>query len=433
MLGILLYSVKVVNTSTPTPEAKQTNRVFFGWYIVGFTFVSQFVAMGTTFYAFGVLLKPLTEALDADRFTVSLALSLQMAISALVSPKIGKLISDRPIRQLMATGAILMSVAFLGMSQAQSFWQLCIVYGLLGGVAMAMIGPLPNNTILANWFFQRRGMALGISQFGVSISGTVMVPVTAFLVLEYGWRTAAGVFAFIPLLILLPLILKFAIRTPEEMGLHQDGAHSPPHDVEEEETEDWTMGRALRDPRIWKLVAVLGPSFLSVGAVLVAMHSHATDTGLTAIEASSVVALITLFGAIAKPLFGTLSDFFNQRLVMAIAVVSQVTGLILIVTAGGYAGLMIAAVFFGLGYGAGLPMWSVLIVAMFGRKSFAKIMGVMSPMTMPFSLIGLPFATYIFELTGSYVPAFTTLIGLFAISLLALAFLRLPSERSAAA
>ena len=53
----------------------------------------------------------------------------------------------------------------------------------------------------------------------------------------------------------------------------------------------------------------------------------------------------------------------------------------------------------------------------------------MSPMTMPFSLIGLPFATYIFELTGSYVPAFTTLIGLFAISLLALAFLRLPSER----
>ena len=415
--------------SSISSKPDQPTGIFFGWYIVGFTFVAQFIAMGTTFYAYGVLLKPLTEALEVDRFTVSLALSLQMAVAALASPKIGKLISDRPIRQLMLTGALLASVGFFAMSQVQAFWQLCIAFGLLIGVAMSMIGPLPNNTILANWFFQRRGMALGISQFGVSISGTVMVPLTAFLVLEYGWRTAVGVFGLIPLLILVPLVLKFAVRTPEEVGLNQDGADTPPQEPHDElADDDWTMARALRDARVWKLVAVLGPSFLSVGAVLVAMHSHATDIGLSAIEASTVVALITLFGAIAKPLFGTLADYFNQRLVMAIAVVSQVIGLALIIMSDSYIGLLSSAVFFGLGYGAGLPMWSVLIVALFGRKSFAKVMGIMSPMTMPFTLIGLPFTTYIFEVTGSYLPAFTSLIGMFAISLLALAFLRLPAE-----
>ena len=386
--------------------------------------------MGTTFYAFGVLLKPLTEALEVDRFTVSLALSLQMAISALVSPKVGRLISDRPIRQLMGAGALAMAVGFFAMSQAQTFWQLCLAFGLLTGVAMALIGPLPNNTILANWFFQRRGMALGISQFGVSISGTIMVPVTAFLVLEYGWRTAVGVFGFIPLVILLPLILKFAIRTPEEVGLHQDGAASPPEEVLDENTDDWTIGRALRDSRVWKLVAILGPGFMSVGAVLAAMHSHATDIGLSVIQASTVVAMITLFGALAKLLFGTLADYLNQRFVMAIAIVSQVTGVALIIASESYTGLLFSAVFFGLGYGAGLPMWSVLIVALFGRESFAKVMGIMSPMTMPFSLIGLPFATYIYGISGSYIPAFSALLGLFAISLIALALLRLPSERT---
>ncbi len=417
-----------MNTPISPSTTKHDDRVFFGWYIVGFTFVAQFIAMGTTFYAFGVLLKPLTEALEADRFIVSLALSLQMAVAALVSPTVGRLISERPIRQLMGVGALAMALGFFAMSQVQSFWQLCIAFGLVIGIGMALIGPLPNNTILANWFFQRRGMALGISQFGVSISGTVIVPIAAYLVMDFGWRTTVGIFGFIPLLVLLPLILRFAVRTPEELDLHPDGANDPPKEMHTEETDDWTMSRALRDPRIWKLVAILGPGFLSVGAVLVAMHSHVTDLGMTAIEASSVVALMTFFGAIAKPLFGTLADYLNQRLVMAIAIVSQITGLALIITSDTYAGLMIAAVFYGLGYGAGLPMWSVLIVALFGRHAFARVMGIMSPMTMPFTLIGLPFTTYIFETTGSYVPAFSVLIALFAVSLAALALLRLPAE-----
>ena len=69
--------------------------------IVAVTFVAQFLTMGLVFYTFGVLLKPLTEALQADRFLVSLALSLQLAWVALLSPSLGKLIAERSIRGLM--------------------------------------------------------------------------------------------------------------------------------------------------------------------------------------------------------------------------------------------------------------------------------------------------------------------------------------------
>ena len=47
---------------------------FYGWRIVGLTFVAQFLSMGMFFYTFGVFLKPLTDALDTDRFNVALAL-----------------------------------------------------------------------------------------------------------------------------------------------------------------------------------------------------------------------------------------------------------------------------------------------------------------------------------------------------------------------
>ena len=386
--------------------------------------------MGTLFYAYGVLLKPLTEALDADRFSVSLALSIQTALAALFNPWVGKLIAEKSIRVLMLTGAGTMSLGFIAMGQAQHLWHLYATFGVVLGASMALIGPLPNNTLLANWFVKRRGTALGISQFGVSLSGTVIVPLTAWLVLEYGWRTAVTVFGVVPLLVLVPLIFKFAVRQPEDMGLYPDGTTSAELEPELEHAADWTMARAVRDRRIWLLVTILGPSFMGIGAVLLALHSHITDIGMSALQASSVVAFTTLLAALAKPLFGGLADYVNPRLVMALSLLCQIVGVLLILAFQSYAGLMVAGVFFGLGYGAVMPMWSVLLGALFGRAVFSRVMGLMGPLTMPFMLAGLPFTAYVHDVTGSYLPAFAALLVGFVISLISLALLRLPAERA---
>ena len=57
-----------------------------GMTIVGFTFVLQFVAVGSAYYAFGVYLKHLPELLDTTRFYVSLAMTLQIIVMGLLSP-----------------------------------------------------------------------------------------------------------------------------------------------------------------------------------------------------------------------------------------------------------------------------------------------------------------------------------------------------------
>ena len=109
----------------------------------------------------------------------------------------------------------------------------------------------------------------------------------------------------------------------------------------------WNFARALRDRRIWLLVAIVGPSFFGVGAVLLALHAHITDLGLSAVQASSVVAVATLMAAVAKPLFGVMADVLNQRLMMVASLVSQAIGLTLIVVLANSAGLMVAAFFSG--------------------------------------------------------------------------------------
>ncbi len=402
--------------------------MFYGWVIVAFTLVLQFVCVGTAYYTFGVYLVPLTEALQTDRFSVSLALSMQTLVMAFMGPWVGRMVARHSLRGLLIGGVLLASAGLFGMSMATRLWHVYVSFGLLVSVGMAMTGPLPNNTLLANWFVHRRGTALGISQFGVTISGTVLVPATTWLILEFGWRTSYLVYAIALPLLLIPAIVLFAVKHPEDRGLHPDGDPDPQPLPPPDAAGDWTLGRALRDRQVWLLALVVGPCFMAISAVVLALPSHGTDLGLTPLQASSVVALTTLLGALAKPLFGTLTDYFDSRRVLAIALGCQIAGIGVLTAATTYPSLVVAGLLFGLGYGAIAPLWAVLLAELFGREAFARVMGSMMPLVMPFSLLGLPVTTLAFELTGSYSPAFYALFLAYALATGALFMLRVPPK-----
>jgi len=252
------------------------------------------------------------------------------------------------------------------------------------------------------------------------------VPLTTWLVLEFGWRSTVALFAIAPLAVLAPLIWWLVVDRPEARGLSPDGDTPTAPSPDAYAYKPLKMGAALRDRRIWLLTLTVGPSFMTIGAVIQAMHSHITDMGMSGMQASSVLVLMTFMGAVAKPLFGILADHSNPRAAMALSLALQGTGLGLVVQLQSHGGLMLAGFLFGLGYGGVMPLWSVLLGTLFGRESFARAMGLMGPLTLPFTLVGLPFTTFVFERTGSYRPAFIGLLAFLSVSVVALAALRVP-------
>lgn len=417
------------------PATGSSQRFTQGWVIIAFTFAMQFFSVGIGYYTFGVYLKPLAAALDADRFLISLGLSIQTIVTAVFSPFVGKLLADRSLKLLMATGTVVMAIGLLLLSQATQLWHLYVAFGMVITVGMVLTGSLPTNMVLANWFVRRRGTALGISQFGVTISATVLVPTVTWLVLTYGWRTSLVVSAIGTCVLLLPLIAKFAVKSPEELGLHPDGVSEPATGAvvgdanDPIPAEEWTFLRTLRERDVWLLTLIVGPCFMAIAAVVLSLPAHGTDLGLSPMRAASVVAFTTLFGAIAKPLFGILSDHFNKRLVVAVALACQIVGLTLFIFGERYIELVAAGSVFGLGYGAIAPLWAVLLADRFGRASFAKIMGSMMALIAPFTLVALPFSNMVFETTRSYIPAFTSLLIGYVVAIIALALFRLPTHR----
>ncbi|MEQ9452174.1 MAG: MFS transporter [Pseudomonadales bacterium] len=402
---------------------------FYGWVIVAATFVLQFISVGLSYYTFSIFLKPLALALETDRFTLSWTMSIQIGVMAVLSPLAGKWFATLPIRRLLTAGVICLSLGYLSLTQVTAVWQLYLLYGVLIGIGAVLLGVIPCNVLLANWFERRRGTAMGISQFGISISGTLLVPAVTWVLVAYGWQTAFGVSAVVAALVLLPLIGWLVIRTPEEIGLSPD--NEAPLAIEANaDTTDWTFWKAVTHRDIWLLTLTIGPCYLGIASVILAMPSHITDMGIDPLDAAAVLGLTTFLAACAKPLFGIVSDFISKKIAAAIAILLQATGVFLLLTADVYLLLLGAGACFGLGYGAMAPLWGLMLAQRFGRHAFAKIMGANQPMLMPFSMLGLPITTFVFETTGSYIPAFTGLLAGYAVALLSIFLFRMsPTAR----
>ena len=397
---------------------------FYGWIIVAFTFVVQFVTMGLCYYSFSLYLKPLTESLATDRFEISLALTIQSIVAALLSPLAGKLYMTKPIKPLLFFGAACLSIGFMSLSQITAVWQLYLFFGGFVGLGMVFLGVIPCNLLLANWFDKRRGTAMGISQFGITISATVLVPAVTWIVLNAGWETSFIVCGIAAAVILTPLIAFCAVRAPADLGQYPDGIAPASDAPAGAPTEEWTFAKALRNRDIWTITFVVGPCYLGIAAVVINMPAHFTDLGFSAMDAAFVVSVTTFAGALAKPLMGTLSDYVNKKFVMAGAIFLQASGVIFLITFDAYTTLLIGGAMFGLGYGGVAPVWGLLLAARFGKDSFAQVMGVNMPMLTVFNMTGLPFANQVFDMTGSYIPAFTALLLGYAVSTVALILFR---------
>ena len=401
---------------------------FYGWNIVAMTFFIQFLVMGSGYYIFGVLLKPLSETLDASRFVVSLALTGQIIMSALLGPWLGRAVGERSIRGFMTTGILILAAGLTGVSFSETIWQFYVAFMLLVSVGFALAGPVPNSALIANWFSRKRGSAMGISQFGVTLSGALLIPLFTWLMLTFDWRIALRVFAIGVPTFALPLIWFGIVKTPREISLNPDGDATESEGSQDRvagEEKEWTLRAAIRSKTVWRLALIMGPGFMGISAVLLSLHSHLTDSGLSAMRASSVIAAMTFAGAIAKPLFGILSDYLSKKWVTFASIVFMFLGVAGIITSSHFTLIMFSAASFGLGYGAQMPLFNILIGTLFGQRSFARMIGIMGPIMLPFNLIGLPMSTWSYESFGSYTPAYAFMLALYILAMISLATFKL--------
>jgi MFS family permease len=189
---------------------------------------------------------------------------------------------------------------------------------------------------------------------------------------------------------------------------------------------DWSVRGTLRELNFWVIALVIGLNFCANGAVLTHIIPYATDIGFEPLKAAWVLSTMAGFGVLGKVLFGWIADRVPKRVAIWLATGLQGLGVVLISNVQGYNSLLLAGTIFGLGMGGVIPLWGALIGAGFGRQAFGRVMGLMGPVMLPIHVLGIPYAGWIYDRTGSYEIAFFTFIGIYVLAIAVVLLLRLP-------
>ena len=336
----------------------------------------------------------------------------------------------------MLIGISMVAVGFVVLSLIQGLLAFYLVYVILLAVGFNTGFFIAAQAAVGNWFIRRRSFALGVLTTAFGFGGAVMVPIIAWLVGEYGWRSAALVLGIGMAIVGLPMAI-LVRHKPEQYGYLPDGRAEPPAQtasagsgdraqaVSPIDEVDFTIWEALRTSAFWILSLAFGFRTLAISATVIHQIPLLTDRGFSGTAAAGVLALMSLMSVPGRLIFGFLGDYFDKRILVSIAYLLQGMGLVILLNATQLEHLYLFTLVFGLGWGA-----PTVLVALrgdyFGRRYFATIAGVQQSVVAIGTIIGPVYAGWIFDTTRSYDSAFITFIVAIVIGAVLVLFARRP-------
>ena len=400
---------------------------FLGWRMVFAGFVAQFVYSSMSFSAFGVFVTPLEREFDTSRATLSSAFGLSLLAMGAFAPVLGRWIDRGSLRRIMLAGVVMASAGTCLLAWATALWQLGVIFCTLVAFGTALFGPLPSMALVANWFVRKRGIALGVTVAGATIGGAFAPVLAAFLIDEFGWRSALLALGLGALAIAAPVFALGVVGRPAEVGQGPDGDAAPwgPASHAGASGRAYATAELLRDRNF--LLLALGMALIFTSPIVSMLHlvPFAEGLGFSRQEAAFVFTPVALCSLLGKLAFGAVSDRIDPRHALRFAVLLLGAGWLVLLAGPGYRELLFAGALLGLGIGAVAPLYGVLVGRYFRREAFGQVMGLGGLLTLPIIAGANPAAGWLYDATGAYRSGFVLELACLAAAGLLVSALRL--------
>ncbi|MFW6126383.1 MAG: MFS transporter [Chloroflexota bacterium] len=408
-----------------------TRHLFHGYWIVLVAFLCLFFTMGCGVFAFSLFTRPLEDAMGWSRGQIMVGFTIFFVTMGLASPVVGRLVDRHGARKVIVAGALLFGTGFVLLSRLQALWMLYIAYGVIG-TGGAFMGAVPSSTIVSNWFVRHRGAAVGVMSSGIGVGGLVIAPLVGnYIMPSFGWRVSYLALALLTWVVMIPLTLIIVRTRPEEMGLHPDGAgapiSSPGTEHTEREASQVSFRTAIASIAFWLIATSYFLSTFSQMGMLQSQVPYLEDIGFPLGLAASALGGVGLGSGVGKLIFGWLCDRIKAKYACTIGLVLQLTAVLLLLSItpdSHVAMLWVYALTHGLGAGSWLPTMSMIVSTSFGLASYGVIFGAASFVQCVGTATGPLMAGLVYDVTGSYMPAFIAFASLYAISIPAILVVR---------
>jgi MFS family permease len=371
------------------------------------------------------------DELGWQRASIAGAFSLYSMMYSGCSLISGRLTDSRGPRVVIAMGGVLLGLGIIATSRMSAPWHMYVFYGLVASLGMST-AYIPCNTTVVKWFQRKRGLALGLASSGSSCGILTCPPLASYLITQWGWRPvycACGV----TILLLLNVVARFMVRSPELLGLAPDGDTSEPKDLvsaplslhvndsPQHSTEvipsGWTLQQAWRLPSFWLLFVVFIIMLLTVPVPFVHIVAYARDLGFSPAQGALAVSVMGFCAFAGSLSLGPLSDRIGRKQGLVISLILQVAAFLLFLSANTLGHLYCGAAAFGFFYGSMATLFPALIGDFFGRLHAGAITGFLFAGAGMLGSWGPMIAGYLRDVSGSYHIAFASGIATSGVAL----------------
>lgn len=415
----------------------QLNGLFYGWRMIAAGCVMRMLGGGFHLYGFTIFFLPITNELGLSRAATSLVFSLARAEGAIEGPLAGYLIDRYGPRPMMLAGILLSGLGYMLLATVHSYAAFLIVY--LGVISLSFsAGFMHSPMVLANsWFIRRRAMAMTLISSAIGIGGTLITPILAFAVSQWGWRYGAFI-AGVGLIVTGVPVALYVKRSPESMGLVPDGVTPTSEqklkasnngeatsEREHDHDHEFTLKQALKTAAFWKLILATTTRVGVYNSITVHFVPIMVWRGASEAKAAAMLATMALMSLPSHLLVGWIADRVNKPGLMASCMLLGAVAVAILAYGDGEWALWVFTLLFTF-VEALFPVSWATVGDYFGRKHFATIRGSMSFFYLWGPALGPVITGFVYDRHQSYAPLMNAYITVALIAGLLYASLRQP-------
>lgn len=412
------------------PSTEEKGRIFYGWWIVLICSFLSVYASGIFYYGFSTFVKPVVTELGWSMTLVSGAFSLYRMEAGIAAPLVGILLDRFGPGKLVFAGGLIMGGGFVYLSQVTTIVPFYAAVVIISFGWSCFAGVAVGNPLIGKWFVRKRGVAIGIYGAARGLSG-LLVPVVAFLIVHYGWRTALVILGPLTWLVVLPV--SFALKhSPEKCGLLPDGGPAGP-DARQRSSQnrrtaaveevDFPIGKVMFTSAFWIITLCLFTHQITQSAIFVHLIPYLIDVGIDTKSAAAVVTFMTLTSVIGRYGYGWLSDRYSTKWLLFTLYILQPVSIFFLLQVSRLPDIVPFVLIYSIIYGGNTVVMAVITGNFYGRKNYGSIYGIIYGISTLGGIAGPLIAGMAYDLKGSYHDAFfvfAVMMGLTAILVLLL-------------
>ncbi len=323
----------------------------YSWWVAALALLIASLGFGAA-TSIPILLKPLAQSWNSSVGTLALVHTSAMVGAGIGSLVLGRLLDRWGFFAIALIGAVGTTVGLLMASVATNLVVLHIAYGLLiGGCGQgAFFSPLV--AAVSQWFDRRRALAIAIAASGQGVGGFIFPPLLRLGADLVGWRATLAIYGLSAGLLLVASAFVFR-RAPPRQAPAPEAAAIP------------GVATALGKRTFLALGICLALSNLATFMVLGHMTAAGEERGFSPMAAATLVSVMLGMSLVSRLSIGYLCGALGHYRMLVAATALHVIGIAWLAAADGYAAIAVGAALIGLGFGAYLPGYGVLVREIF--------------------------------------------------------------------